>query len=423
MDGEPDTRGGAFPWTRMVPPSRSPLEPTWLLRAALRGDGAAPAVEDVLEQRFDASLAVLTASGTDALRLALEVAFAARAGRRALLPAYSCYSVATAAVGAGAAIGLYDLEPGTLSPDVDSLREAAKEGCAAVVVAHLYGYPADVPAALDIARAAGAVLVEDAAQEAGASLAGRRLGTLAPLSVLSFGRGKGITCGGGGALLVRDAELADFTRAAVRGLLPAGGGWSELGRAAGEWALGRPRLYGLPASLPFLGLGETVYRPPAPPRAMSLRAAALLERALAGGEPWLTARRSRAAVLRAGIEGARGLAAVRPLPNAAPGELRFPFLRAQPVDRPPRALGIQAGYPATLAELPAVRRGLWRRAVEVPGAEALVRGLLTAPTHPIAGADDLAGIVAWMRSQAEETPARARFRTPEESGAPCPEPV
>ena len=45
-----------------------------------------------------------------------------------------------------------------------------------------------------------------------------------------------------------------------------------------QWLLGRPGVYGLPAAIPWLGLGETRYRDPQTPSRMTRAAASLLER-------------------------------------------------------------------------------------------------------------------------------------------------
>src|SRR5690606_3760091 len=105
-------------------------------------------------------------------------------------------------------VRLYDLDPDTLSPDLDSVSAAISRGVDAVLVAHLYGYPADVPAVTAMASRAGVPVIEDAAQGAAGRLGAATLGSFGPFTVLSFGRGKGLTGGKGGALLAIGEEAA-----------------------------------------------------------------------------------------------------------------------------------------------------------------------------------------------------------------------
>ena len=69
----------------------------------------------VLKREFQADEVVLCGSGTQALQLGLVVASktVGSAGPVAL-PAYTCFDVATAALGAEARIHLYDIDPTTL---------------------------------------------------------------------------------------------------------------------------------------------------------------------------------------------------------------------------------------------------------------------------------------------------------------------
>src|SRR4029434_8607789 len=111
--------------------------------------------------------------------------------------AYCCYDLATAADGAGADVLLYDLHPLTLGPDWRSFERTLARGATAAVVAHLYGHPVDLRQAQALADSAGSILIEDAAQGVGARYDGRPLGSFGGMSLLSFGRGKGLTGGGG----------------------------------------------------------------------------------------------------------------------------------------------------------------------------------------------------------------------------------
>src|SRR5262249_50536314 len=154
---------------RRQPPVYSPLSARALFRAAcllLSQDDHRPRLQQFLADAYSASHVALTASGTQALELALR-AGRWRAGSEAwsivALPAFACFDVATAAVGSGLSIALYDVDPNTLSPDLDSLRATLASGVRVVVAAHLYGYPVDWQALQECVSPFGAVLIEDAA--------------------------------------------------------------------------------------------------------------------------------------------------------------------------------------------------------------------------------------------------------------------
>jgi len=355
------------------------------LGAALGGGGSARArVESWIRERYAADRVLLTDSGTSALALAMQAAVRRSPGKPVLLPSYSCYDLVTAAMAAGVEVGWYDIEPATLQPDLRAhvgapLRAhvSAPLHAAAIVVVHHYGIPADISRLRGLAG--GATVIEDAAQAIGGSLGGRPLGGLGDLGVLSFGRGKGMTGGGGGALLGNTLEAGRLLDELRPGLGPARAGRGSLVSTAAQWMLARPSLYALPASLPFLQLGATVFRPPHRPREMSPVHAGVLARTLAYEEAEGEARHRHAARLR---ELAEDWSIPITGSQARGGYLRFPLLLPKQLgglgeDPEAGRLGIMPGYPVSLPLLP----GSPFPTAEAPGAKQLVARLITLPTH------------------------------------------
>lgn len=362
-------------------PVLSPL-PARALAAATRALGgapdAAPELADLLRRDYGADEVVLTASGTQALQLALARA-ARRAGTdRVAVPAFTCYDVASAVVGAGVHAVLYDVDADTLQPVPASVAAALDDGAGAVLVAPLYGVPIDwirLEAALGARRP---VVVEDAAQGHGALHHGLRLGSRGDLAVLSFGRGKGWTGARGGALLSRgaDAEPGPVLPA------PPGARRGTLLRAAAQAALARPAVYGLPSSLPFLHLGETVYHSPAPVTAMDDVAAATVLATRAASEAEIAVRLEAGDDFAARVPG--GFAHAVPADSRA-GWLRYPLRVADAAAFLRRfdSLGVAPSYPLPLHRLPELRQHS-TAAGPLPGAETLARELVTLPTHSLA---------------------------------------
>ena len=80
----------------------------------------------------------------------------------------------------------------------------------AIAVVHLGGWPADMPAILELARAHGLVVVEDCAQAHGARVAGRSVGSFGDVAAWSFCQDKILTTAGEGGMVTSNrADLWD----------------------------------------------------------------------------------------------------------------------------------------------------------------------------------------------------------------------
>lgn len=368
-------------------PVYSPVRFSSLLAGALGALGAGrprERLEALIKEHFGAADVLLVDSGTSALRLALEAAVEAAPATAPghdvlLLPAYCCYDIATAAVGTGARVRFYDLDPATLGPDWGSLEAGLRKGAAAVLAVHLFGIPVDMARCARLAETAGALLVEDAAQGFGGCWAGRPLASIGSLGVLSFGRGKGVTGGAGGALIANDASgRRALERVRMR---PSRGacGWADLARLAAQWLLGRPSIYGLPAALPWLGLGVTHYHRPWPPRDIARGPAAAVVRNWRSSLEEAVHRRERATRLA-------DLGAVDVASAVEGGAclLRLPVTPSGKWDQEdigrPATEGVVPAYPEPLTDLPVASR--WELPPGgCPGAAYLAEHLRTAPIH------------------------------------------
>lgn len=386
-----------------LPPVHSPIPP----RALAAGAAAllAPArfderIDALVRARYGSRALLWTDSGTSALRLALEGVQRVRPGPVAL-PAYCCYDVATSAVGAGADVLLYDLDPDTLSPDPASLADVVSRGAVAIVVAHLYGIPVDMDVVARVAEGHGAVVVEDAAQGTGGWWGDRPLGAVGSLGILSFGRGKGVTGGRGGLLLANDSRGEEVLVGLAARLGTRRAGVGPLGASASQWLFGRRRLYAVPGALPWLRLGDTVYRPPWPPSALPRSAAGLLSHTLRSADRAATERRERAARLLEWVDAGGPFRAIRPPDASVPGYLRLPLLlpetesSARP-SRELRRLGVMPGYPEPLGSLPPLREAILAAPGPQPGARLLTERLVTLPVHRLLREPDLRRLEAWL---------------------------
>ena len=388
---------------RYLPPVHFPLPPTAVLAslgAAWRDRGhQEERALAVLGSRFPGRSITLTDSGTSALSLAISASAVMKPARAPLvaLPAYGCPDLGTAAVGAGAHVVLYDLDPGTLQPDFDSVGDALAAGATHVVIAHLYGRAADVGTARLLAAATGAIVIEDAAQGADAFWGGVSAGNLADWSILSLGRGKGYNAGGGGILL-------GPTEQAGR-VLPDDAGvptWRrELRHSATamltQW-LSHPALYGIPAGMPALGLGDTRYHPPSPPTRITRGALSLLGSALQQSARAAEARRRREQQYRNALHACPGVQLPVPHPSSVSGALRVPVLVEPSRAAPLHHLGVVRSYPRTLEAYPEIATRV-SDLRSMPGARQLAALMHTLPTHQQVRARDIDRIVQTLTRQ------------------------
>lgn len=395
-------------WRHQIP-VRSPLSLPALLvgmRAALSRNGAhehaAARVEALLRERYAPRSILLAESGTAALTAALLGLQHSGAVQVVAIPAYACWDVATAVEGAGARAFLYDIDPLTLAPDVAQIESALRQGAGAVVVAHLYGCPADLSEIGRLAAAAGAVVLEDAAQGAGAMMRDRPVGTRGSLGVFSFGRGKGLTGGGGGALLAFDERGTEALARARDRLAGPRRGWGALGTLAAQLVFERPALYAVPAALPFLHLGETIYKDPRALRASPTVSCAVVAETWRLADREAEVRRANADRLRLEMRHLPGFLQIEPVPRARPGYLRLPAI-ASPRARQAvsagaaRRLGIMPGYPRALCDLDRVRRFSLNGDGDFPGSRLLAARVCTFPTHSRLAPGDLRRLARWIR--------------------------
>jgi len=163
--------------------------------------------------------AVGVANGTDALVLALK--------GLGLKPGSGVITVSHTATATVAAIELVGgvpvftdidprwmvMEPQRLADTIREYRKSRNPPLQAVVVVHLYGQPADMKGIRAVCQKEGLLLVEDCAQSAGASWAGRMTGSWGDAASFSFYPTKNLgALGDGGAVVAADPVVAKRIR-------------------------------------------------------------------------------------------------------------------------------------------------------------------------------------------------------------------
>jgi perosamine synthetase len=264
----------------LIPHSRPTLpegdgwrEVTDLLAPGWAADGPClAAFEAEAAAWFGCGHGVAVNSGTSALFLALR-ALEVGPGHEVLVPAYCCAALLNAVAQTGATPVLVDTEPGgpNLCPADAQRRRTSRT--AAVVVAHMFGLPADVAAF----EALGVPIVEDCAQSLGARTDAGLTGSRGRIAIGSFYATKVITTGQGGLAATSDAELAGRLRDLLH--YDNRDEWRPTGNfGLGELAaaLGRRQLARLPDFLKRRAAiadyyGEVLGSPSRPPGAIAYR--------------------------------------------------------------------------------------------------------------------------------------------------------
>jgi dTDP-4-amino-4,6-dideoxygalactose transaminase len=388
---------------RTVPPAAAPLgvDDLWHgVSGIFSSTRSIRALEEEIRRHFGVSHVFLMSSGTAALSLTLMALKSLSRRTEAVVPAYTCFSVPAAVVKAGLRPVLCDIDPSTFDFDHGLLEGTLTADTLCVIAHHLFGIPSDIERSRALCRTRGIFVVEDAAQAMGAESQGRRLGTLGDVGIFSLGRGKNITCGSGGIIVTNSDRIAAAIARHYREV-PASR-FAETVKDFVQLVLMaifiRPRLYWIPAALPGLRLGQTIFPKNVRLTRLSGMKAALLRN-------W----RSR---LR-GANSARSETAtyftrrlrLQLTPGPSHPYIRLPVLFASSQAREriyslsrARGLGVSAAYPTPINEIPEMRVAF--NGQRFPSARKVADTLLTIPTHQWLSEKDK-GAIAELWREAE----------------------
>jgi dTDP-4-amino-4,6-dideoxygalactose transaminase len=262
--------------------------------------------------------------------------------------------------------------------------------------------------------------VEDAAQAMGGMVRGKKLGTLGDVGFFSLGRGKNITCGSGGIIITNSEPIAAAIEKEYAGLEQPGlaENLTELFKAILLSLFIRPGLYWLPANLPFLKLGSTIFYRDFPVKKLSGMQAGLLR----NWEKKLTLSN------RIRQENARYLCRRLDLGlcNELPSLLRLPLLAENRRIRNSitrlsreRGMGISRMYPSPINRIEELKDQFHGKSF--PAANSVAERLLTLPTHELLTKKDRRSIIRFIIGiDSHHTPEKAhgaieRFSVPDMS--------
>jgi len=170
--------------------------------------------ECALATYLDVENVVCTSSCTAALTLSYLAAGVGR-GDIVLSTPMTCAATNIPFLHLGARIGWLDVDPihGNVTPDAVRDGLSAYPAARAIVIMDWAGWPCEYDEILALASAAEVPVILDAAQSFGSTLDGRRCGSGAAFVCYSFGPTKILSTVEGGAVVVRDATIAQHLRA------------------------------------------------------------------------------------------------------------------------------------------------------------------------------------------------------------------
>jgi perosamine synthetase len=191
---------------------------------------------DRFQRQFAAAVnarhAVALNSATAALHLALE-AVGVTDGDEVVIPTYTFTATGEVVTYLHARPVLADIRADTLNIDVSTIESHLTSRTKAIVPVHIGGQTCDMEPILELARARGLAVVEDAAHSLPASYKGRPVGTIGDVTAFSFYATKTITTGEGGMVTTeRDDYAARMKLMSLHGL--SGDAWNRYS-VRGHW--------------------------------------------------------------------------------------------------------------------------------------------------------------------------------------------
>ncbi|RJQ45372.1 MAG: DegT/DnrJ/EryC1/StrS family aminotransferase [Gaiellales bacterium] len=165
------------------------------------------ALEEEIAAYCGTGHAVGVASGTDAIHLALR-AYGVGPGDDVITSPFTFCATADSIMLAGARPLFADIDPHTFNIDPGAVESALTGRTRAVIAVNLYGQAADLQRLRALADRHDFLLIEDNAQALGATLGGKRTGSLGDAGAISFFPSKNLGCFGDGGMVITDDEAA-----------------------------------------------------------------------------------------------------------------------------------------------------------------------------------------------------------------------
>lgn len=162
--------------------------------------------EQMWADRLGTKHAVACSSGTAGLHCCLH-ALGIGPGDEVITSSFSFVASANVILYTGATPVFAEVDPLTFNMDPAAVEAAITPRTKAILIVDIFGYPAEVPALIEIAERHGLGIVEDACQSIDGDYNGKKLGTFGHPAVYGFYANKQLTTAEGGVILTDSDEL------------------------------------------------------------------------------------------------------------------------------------------------------------------------------------------------------------------------
>jgi len=369
---------------RILPPSGIPIRLSDIFFGIISMCSGKKAIsrfnQDVC-RKFGVRHTITVSSGRVGLSMLFRALQQLHPGRnQVLIPAFTSFSVPAAVVNAGLRISLYDIDPITLSPSCSSLENAITDETLCIVVCHLFGFPADMDAVMEVAHNRNIPLVDDAAQAMGAKYRGKMVGTFGVAGLFSLSRGKNITAVDGGIIVTNDDLLAKELKDIHLERMKIKDQLILFFKAFALSFFMHPRFYWFPKSISSLNIGASVFDPHFIFQYFTAFQAGIAQRMLSRLDTINIERKKIAKKMIRILSGNNKVKLPQTVVGGEPVFLRLPVRNLSVEDIDITELGIVRTYPAPIQHIFGIERFLDSKQ-ELPGAILLSEQIITFPTH------------------------------------------
>lgn len=164
-----------------------------------------------IAKRLGAEHVLAVSNGTVAIHLAL-LALGIGPGDEVIVPDLTFAATINTVIQTGATPVIVDVDRHSWNMDPAAAAAAVTPRTKAIMPVHLYGQPAEMDAIMALAKRHKLFVIEDAAEAMGSVYKGKCCGAIGDAGTFSFFSNKLITTGEGGAVVFRDAAVAQRAR-------------------------------------------------------------------------------------------------------------------------------------------------------------------------------------------------------------------